>query len=148
MKILLFFLLFTISSMANMAFTQNIDIPGPYHWQNRIVLIFAAEDDPMLEKQLELFEKNQGGMDERDLVVFRILRDQVIQTIGDKYDKKSAEKLRNQYSVAEGDFSVILIGKDGSKKLQQQEVLGVDKLFATIDAMPMRRREMRKSDGN
>ena len=148
MKILLFFLLFTISSMANMAFSQNINIPGSYHWQNRIVLIFAAGDDPMLEKQLELFEENQGGMDERDLVVFRILHDQVIQTIGDKYDEKSARKLRGQYNVAEGDFSVILIGKDGSKKLQQQEVLGVDKLFATIDAMPMRRREMRKSDGN
>ena len=148
MKILLFFLLFTISSMANVAFTQNISIPGPYHWQNRIVLIFASEDDPMLEKQLKLFEENQAGMDERDLIVFRILHDQVIQTVGSTYDEKSARKLRSQYHVAEGEFSVTLIGKDGSKKLQQQEILSIDKLFATIDAMPMRRREMRNSDGD
>ena len=52
--------------------------------------------------------------------------------------------MRNQFQVADQAFSVVLIGKDGTQKLQQNEVLPIDKLFAVIDAMPMRRREARE----
>jgi hypothetical protein len=133
--------------MANIAKSQNIDIPGPYLWENRILLVFNLQNDDQLNKQLHLFSKNQAGMDERDLIVFRILPDKVEQIHGKKYGKNAAEKLRSKYNIDKNDFTVILIGKDGTEKLRQQKVLSIDKLFATIDAMPMRRREMRNSDG-
>jgi len=133
--------------MANIAKSQNIDIPGPYLWKNRILLVFNLQNDDQLNKQLHLFSKNQAGMDERDLIVFRILPDKVEQIHGKEYGKNAAEKLRSKYNIDKNDFTVILIGKDGTEKLRQQKVLSIDKLFATIDAMPMRRREMRNSDG-
>jgi hypothetical protein len=48
------------------------------------------------------------------------------------------------YGVERDEFVVILIGKDGGEKLRKTgEILPTDLLFATIDAMPMRQREIR-----
>jgi hypothetical protein len=40
-------------------------------------------------------------------------------------------------------FSVVLIGKDGGEKLRRAIPLSPEELFAVVDAMPMRRAEMR-----
>lgn len=42
-------------------------------------------------------------------------------------------------------FSVVLIGKDGGEKLRRTTPLPPEELFAVVDAMPMRRAEMRSS---
>jgi hypothetical protein len=36
------------------------------------------------------------------------------------------------------------VGKDGGEKLSSSKPLAAEKLFATIDAMPMRRDEMQR----
>ena len=41
-------------------------------------------------------------------------------------------------------FSVVLIGKDGGEKLRRTTPLSPAELFAIVDAMPMRRAEMRE----
>lgn len=40
-------------------------------------------------------------------------------------------------------FAVSLIGKDGGEKLRRSTPLAPEELFALVDAMPMRREEMR-----
>jgi len=40
-------------------------------------------------------------------------------------------------------FSVTLIGKDGGEKLRRTTLLAPEELFAIVDAMPMRRAEIR-----
>jgi len=42
-------------------------------------------------------------------------------------------------------FSIVLIGKDGGEKLRRTKPLTPAELFALVDAMPMRRAEMRES---
>ena len=42
-----------------------------------------------------------------------------------------------------GGFKLVLVGKDGGVKLEQDAVLAPEELFAVIDRMPMRRNEMR-----
>ena len=39
-------------------------------------------------------------------------------------------------------FSVLLIGKDGGEKLRVNEVPDLQAIYAVVDAMPMRSREM------
>ena len=51
--------------------------------------------------------------------------------------------LRSHYRVGAGQFTVILVGKDGGEKYRAERVVDPDELFALIDMMPMRRREMR-----
>ena len=43
--------------------------------------------------------------------------------------------------VQPGGFKLVLVGKDGGVKLEQDSVLSPDELFAVIDRMPMRMRE-------
>ena len=40
----------------------------------------------------------------------------------------------------------MLIGLDGGIKLEQIQILSAEKLFAIIDGMPMRKREIRKNN--
>lgn len=57
-----------------------------------------------------------------------------------------ANNLRKRYRVDDKEFLIILIGKDGSEKLRSDTVVSPDKLYALIDAMPMRREETRKKN--
>lgn len=43
-----------------------------------------------------------------------------------------------------GEFSIVLIGKDGGEKLRRNSLLTTRELFSMVDVMPMRRAEMRK----
>ena len=54
-------------------------------------------------------------------------------------------KVKRRYKAEKSDFRVILIGLDGGEKLEQTEVLSAEKLFNTIDSMPMRQAEIRKN---
>ncbi|QED28004.1 DUF4174 domain-containing protein [Microvenator marinus] len=55
-----------------------------------------------------------------------------------------AAELAKTWDVSEP-FTLILVGKDGTEKLRSHKAVAVEMLFETIDAMPMRIREM-KSD--
>lgn len=128
-----------------MAYSQSIEIPGPYKWKNRIVLVFSPEKSTNIEKQMAVFSNHQKGMQERDLLVFEIRNESIYHPNGDRDGKKAADRLRNKYRIAENEFSVILIGKDGTEKLRQSEVLNAEKLFTIIDGMPMRRQEIKNA---
>ncbi|MGX5856512.1 DUF4174 domain-containing protein [Dyadobacter jiangsuensis] len=45
-------------------------------------------------------------------------------------------------------FTFILVGRDGGEKLRSSEVVSAEKLFGLIDAMPMRKDEMRRNENN
>lgn len=146
MNIFQIFLILTFSTITHLAFSQHIEIPGPNRWEKRILLVFAAEETAAQKEQLEIFDRNPEGMKERELVVYEITGSKVVHPDGSQSGKEAADKLRKHYEVSEQQFSVILIGKDGSEKLRQNEVLSAEKLFAVIDSMPMRRQEMRRRD--
>ncbi len=147
MNILNICLITIIYGMANVSFSQSLQVPGDYHWKNRVLLIFSSNLDDKYGQQIDVFEEYQAGLKERDLVVFYIGDKEVKAPDNKTYAAKEVQQLRKQYQVADDAFSVILIGKDGTQKIMQGEVLDAGKLFAVIDAMPMRRREMRE-DGN
>ncbi len=53
-----------------------------------------------------------------------------------------SRRLLSQYAIGENAFSVLLIGKDGGEKLRVNEVPDLQGVYAVIDGMPMRSREM------
>ena len=101
----------------------------------RQLLFFTQNKDTGLaEKQLAIWKEAQAEMEERDLTI-------TVVTGNDLLYKK--------YKVdSQTEFTVILLGKDGGEKLRTQNLLTTNKLFALIDAMPMRRQEMQKKEKN
>ena len=102
--------------------------------KRQLLLFTQNKDIGLAEKQLAIWTEAQAEMQERDLIITVITGN---------------ELLYKKYKVdSQTDFTVILLGKDGIEKLRTQNLLTANKLFALIDAMPMRRQEMRKKEKN
>jgi hypothetical protein len=95
-----------------------------------MLLIYAdSAANAQLLKQQQLLEINAAGLKKRDIQIKVYLK------------SASPEEFRAKHIQA--NFTVILVGKDGGEKLRTTDVLMPRKLFATVDAMPMRKQEMK-----
>jgi len=121
--------------------------------KNRVLLIFApSEQTPDFQRQFDLLSKHAYDMRDRDLILLPVVTiasaPTNANTLRVSHPPVASEtqqlSLRHRFHVAPDVFTVILIGKDGGEKLRQHTPITAEKLNATIDAMPMRRDEMRK----
>ncbi|WP_375172676.1 DUF4174 domain-containing protein [Pseudooceanicola sp.] len=102
-----------------------------YRGSERLVVIFAPSlDDPKMKQALAALRLAEPGLDDRDVVV--------LTDTSPEADSLMREKLN-----PEG-FTMLLVGKDGGIKMRTQDVMSPEEIFATIDAMPMRRQEMQE----
>ena len=99
------------------------------------VLVLSAPDagDAQLKAQRAALGPVQNGVAERDLVVLEALG-----------SGAEARALRAALGLPADSFRAVLVGKDGGAKLTAAAPIPPQRLFATIDAMPMRRSEMRE----
>ena len=116
-------------------------------WQHRIVLIFAPSERSLdYQRQMQQWDMLEDSIvediQERDLKLVEILGTTGL-VDGQRISPVSAERLRQQFGVVAEDFTVILIGKDGTEKQRSQTPVDPIMIFRTIDAMPMRQQEMR-----
>lgn len=126
-------------------YAQAMPDLSEYLWKNRLILLFSSQADASLyQRQYDLFRADQPGLDERDLLIFRVLPDRVVNET-DAAGTELAAKLRKRYQVNNEPFLILLIGKDGSEKMRSDTVVSRDELYALIDSMPMRREEMREN---
>jgi hypothetical protein len=110
-----------------------------HQWKDRLILIVTEdENNKKYQQQLSELKKHQGGINDRQLIIYRILPG--------KYNIGFAQKNWNnsalfykKYNAEENIFLVMLIGLDGNEKLVQTEVISAEKLFNTIDSMPIRK---------
>lgn len=89
---------------------------GAYQWKNRLIVV-KTNDDGFWKKQKDFFDLDRKGTTERKLLILR----------------RAPEKNKP--------FTVQLIGLDGGIKFTSEEMVTKEKIFAMIDAMPMRRSE-------
>jgi hypothetical protein len=107
-------------------------------WKRRVLLVCAADEaNPALSQQRRVIAHWRAAAEERDLTVVEIVGDKVIGA------SDTAKTLRRRYSLPTHAFAVILIGKDGGIKLRRAQAIPAGTLEETIDAMPMRRAEVR-----
>ena len=135
--------------LAAPALAQDADPLAPYRGDYRPLLVFSPPADPRLMIQSDALDAVHAGLVERDQVVLIMVGTgaRTIEMRGGAVTQGAApdnEALRARFGVKAEEFAVILVGKDGGEKLRTDEVLSPIRLFATIDAMPMRRREMRE----
>ena len=113
----------------------------------RPLLIFAAkQDDPQLEIQIRTLTEHAAEATERDLVPIALPYHNPSPTAA-QLSPTDAEAARRQFHVAPGDFTVILLGKDGGAKLRSNKPFSMEKLNQVIDSMPMRQDEIKGKRG-
>lgn len=97
----------------------------------RQLLVFGMEKNPALvEQQIRLLNLESAGVKDRSLVI----------TVVPKVDSRI-----QKYSINPDQFTILLIGKDNMEKHRTTTILPPDQLFGIIDAMPMRKSEMKSS---
>lgn len=113
-----------------------------FRWKNRVLLVFApSPESPAYRSLAEDLSRRRTEVVERDLVVFTLIRGGESRMGEEPLGPPRAESLRGRFEVKGDEFRVVLIGKDGMVKVNSDAVT-LEELFAVIDAMPMRQREM------
>jgi hypothetical protein len=115
-------------------------------WEHRPVVVFApSPESETYEQQREIFRSREEGLRDREIVVYHVFTDGGVRGPDGRRTDAVGRALRERFQP-EGRFAVVLVGKDTTEKLRTRDVLSAEKLFETIDAMPMRQREMREDD--
>jgi hypothetical protein len=83
----------------------------------RELIVSGPAGDPLVSEQMQALRADPDGAVERELDVL----------------EREA-----------GAFGIELLGKDGSLKARWDNLVGVSELWARIDAMPVRRRQLRE----
>ncbi|GAB2768880.1 hypothetical protein HNQ93_000231 [Hymenobacter luteus] len=106
-------------------------------WQKRVLLLCApTPNDSELRQQKQLLGPVKADLNSRDLLVREVIWSQ-LPAADQRY-------LSRELGVGSSTFQVVLIGKDGGVKRRETQALPPAQLFSTIDAMPMRRQEMKR----
>jgi hypothetical protein len=113
---------------------DQADPLAEYRWKARVLVILAADATNVnVIEQQRAFEGLEGSAQDRQLVLILALP-----------GSPGAGALRSRLGISEEPFRVVLVGKDGHPKLSSDQPISAHQLIATIDAMPMRQREMRQ----
>ena len=124
--------------------SSSLDL-GAFRWKHRLLLVFApTPNDTAYQNLKQQIHRRQQDFDERDMLLIEVLAEGSSRVGADALSPASATGLREQFGISRAQFSVFLIGKDGGVKLRTEQPSTLAEIFALIDTMPMRRREMQK----
>jgi hypothetical protein len=119
-----------------------------YLWNRRPLLLFApVESDPRLVETMRRIETSRCDLLDRDMVLGLIVTEGTSTLDGQVVDTNQAQQLLSEFGIGADSFSVVLIGKDGGEKLRINDVPDLQAIYAVIDGMPMRGREMSADPG-
>ena len=114
-----------------------------YRWESRPLLLFAPSDsDPRLVETLSRIEASRCDFAGRDMVIGIVVTEGNSSLDGHVASVDQSQRLASRYAIGDNAFSVVLIGKDGGEKLRVNAVPDLQAVYAVIDGMPMRSREM------
>lgn len=119
------------------------NILDQFRWNDRILLIFAPSiENSVFTTADNTLKENKKGVIDRDLTIFYIFEDSQ-SVYGDSLiNKNTAKYLREKFYAAPSYTTFILLGKDGGEKMRSINQFSINRLFARIDEMPMRRSEI------
>lgn len=111
-------------------------------WNRRpLVLVAPDEHDPDLQRQRERLNATRGEMQQRNMTLYTLMGTRGTHD-GVPMSFEEVRALRDAMQLREGaPFTVILMGKDGGKKMQLEGFVAPDQIYQIIDSMPMRQRE-------
>ncbi len=132
--------LISLNSRADVA--QVLD---PLQWNKRVIILFgASEANVHFQEQKREFTQNTAGFKDREITLIEV-------TYGNKLRIDNVESLtasdqdfRKTFRVADNQFMIVLIGKDGSEKFRSSKFVPMKTLNEIIDDMPMRQDEMKE----
>jgi hypothetical protein len=139
--VLYFGILVALASSHSGFAMEDKDPLSRFLWKHRVVLVFEKPE------AVSALEASPLAIAERDLIWFVIEGASWETNDAGTLPDVFASGLNRYRKSSPGAPEIILIGKDGQVKGRDTE-LDLPSIFARIDAMPMRRLEMRHGSGS
>lgn len=121
-----------------------------HQWNNRVILVLSNDQDSAdFKKQIADLKNSSTDCAERKLILYQITPSEVRLDFFDEQDSKkwnAAADLYTEFMSEKDTFKFILIGLDGGVKEERSHIIATEELFSIIDAMSMRKAEMKKSN--
>ncbi len=137
-------ILLSIVCFSTTLFSQDMD---NHLWQNRVLVIQSSDiQNEFYINQLSQFIDQEKELADRKMIIYELINNQYRLTDYSKTLLVSEWKslgLKSMDIRGSDDFKVTLLGLDGEKKLEQNELLKAKELYRIIDSMPMRQSELR-----
>ncbi len=115
-----------------------------YVWENRILIASVKSQG---DANYVSFRQDWNGRgketSDRSLMLVEITENGESRLGNEIIAPASVDRLRNELKIEPGTTTFILVGKDGTEKLRKAKI-DLDEIFEVIDAMPMRKREMKE----
>lgn len=119
--------------------------PGDYRWKHRLLIIAGPEATTPKDSQqyLSFLEEAASNTEHHLILVYLSGPRLYIDKVG---TFNHAAKWRTYFDIAPGFKGVVLVGKDGGKKLETRSRVTPESIYDLIDSMPMRQQEMKKGN--
>lgn len=118
-------------------------------WQKRCVLLITdSEASKMYDRQISALGAFDSEFEARKIYVIDVRKSKYrIKNAHDQDGPKSTwvanTEIYKRYALENANFTIALIGLDGGMKLREDDVVSRQDLFDRIDAMPMRKAEIK-----
>ena len=99
----------------------------------QVLLFYNANGSETWEKQSQELKNHEAGLRERDIEVTSF-----------RFSKENAEQWKKWDVDTSSNFTYVLVGRDGGVKHKSGKIVSCKELFALVDAMPMRKYEVKK----
>lgn len=116
-----------------------------YQWAHRLLIVGtpSAEHD-QYRAFMTLLDDHAQSLTDRDVQVFHLLESGESRVGNQLLSLRAAAALREQLGLVSGQFTTVLIGKDGGEKQRSINRVVLVEMLGLIDTMPMRQQEMLK----
>ena len=116
-----------------------------FQWHNRLLFLVAPDfSAPAVAQARAKLERRFEDVVDRDLLVIQLFLNGR-SLVGDRpISVSEAAQLRLELGIDPDEQLLLLIGKDGSVKRRAPLLIDMQEIFTQIDAMPMRRNEIRE----
>jgi hypothetical protein len=129
-----------IGILCQSAFAAPLDV---YRGENRLI-VMSFPQGAVVESMNAMLVLNRDKIDERHLKIVDVSEGAQRISTAVRLTPEETENVRHQLRLTAGETkpTFVLIGKDGGEAARSFNILDLEKWFALIDAMPMRRAEI------
>ena len=121
-------------------------VSGAHAGDRRTVVAFGAPGSEKMARLERLVDEARCRLVDRDVDV-RLVDATELEALGAAGDDAALGRLVRLRGADAGPFELVLVGKDGGVKARADDPDALPTFLERIDAMPMRRAEMRRAGG-
>lgn len=117
--------------------------------KKRVLLIFSPSDEKdIFQWQMQEINSFKAGIEDRDMEIITVVEEGESKLNEQVLNEEEEQVLRKKFNVKSREYVAILLGKDGTVKFKDDKPVAMEDIFAIIDAMPQRKKEMEERRRN